>query len=287
MKARAKLLWSVRRELWEHRAIYLAPLAVAALVLVAFLFHMGRFAEGMRALPKLDPMRQLFNVVMPYSLSASVIILTSFLVAMFYCTDALYGERRDRSIQFWKSMPVSDLTSVASKAFIPLMVLPLVAYLIVLGTHVLLLAMSSAALAAHGVELSAFWSRFPLQLPLTILYGLAVHTLWFAPLFAWLMLVSAWAKKAPSLWAVVPVLATLAVEKIVFGTSHFGSLISYRFTGAMREAFAVDAWKVPITQVSQLDAARFFSTPGLWAGLVVAALFLAGAIWLRRRREPI
>jgi len=287
MSGRAKFLWSVRRELWEHRAVYFAPLAVALLAVVAFFFHLGRFADGMRAVPAMEPAKQLFSVVIPYSISASVIILTSFLVAMFYCTDALYSERRDRSIQFWKSMPVSDLTSVASKAFIPLVVLPLIAYLIVVGTHLLMMALGSIALVFNGVELSTFWSRFPLQMPLTILYGLVVHTLWFAPFYGWLLLVSAWAKKAPSLWAVVPVLATLAMEKMTFGTSHFASLIQYRFTGAMNEAFAVDAWRVPITKVSQLDPVRFLSTPGLWAGLVVMVAFLAGAVWLRRRREPI
>ena len=55
----------------------------------------------------------------------------------------------------------------------------------------------------------------------------------------------------------------------------------------MREAFAADAMKVPITQLSQLDPARFFGSPGLWVGLVFAVAFLAAAIWLRRRREPI
>ena len=61
-----------------------------------------------------------------------------------------------------------------------------------------------------------------------VLYGLVVHALWFAPLYAWLLLVSAWARRAPLLWAVLPSLALGVVERMAFGTSHFGSLIRYR-----------------------------------------------------------
>lgn len=287
MNARAKFYWSVRRELWEHPSIYIAPLAVAGLVLLAFLFHMRRIAETMRALPSLDPAKQLVVVVTPYSLAASVILLTSFIVAMFYCLDALYGERRDRSILFWKSMPVSDLTTIASKAFIPLAVLPLVAFAIALATQVLLLLLNSVVLMANGVELSTLWSPLPLQLPLAMLYGVMTHVLWYAPLYGWLLLVSAWAKKAPFLWAVLPVFAAMAFERIAAGTTYVASMVQDRIAGAMREAFAADAWKVPITQLSQLDPARFFTSTGLWTGLVFAAAFLAAAIWLRRRREPI
>jgi ABC-2 type transport system permease protein len=287
MNARAKFYWSVRRELWEHRAIYFAPLAVAGLVLVAFLFNTRRIAETMRALPSLEPAKQLAAIETPYNIAASAILFTSFIVAMFYCLDALYGERRDRSILFWKSMPVSDLTTIVSKAFIPLAVLPLVAFAIALATQGILLMLTSVVLMVDGVDLATLWSRLSLQMPLTMLYGVITHVLWYAPIYGWLLLVSAWAKKAPFLWAVLPVLAAMAFEKIAFGTTYVASLAQYRIAGAMREAFAADAWKEPISQLSQLAPAKFLSTPGLWAGLAVAVAFLAAAVWLRRRREPI
>ncbi len=287
MNARAKFYWSLRRELWEHPSIYIAPLAVAGLVLLAFLFNMRRIAETMRALPSLDPAKQLIAVVTPYSLAASVILFTSFIVAMFYCLDALYGERRDRSILFWKSMPVSDRTTVLAKATVPLAILPLVGFAIALATQLILLMLSSVVLMVNGVEPATVWSRLPLQMPLAMLYGLLVHTLWYAPIYGWVLLVSAWAKKAPFLWAVLPVFAVMAFEKIAFGTNYVASLAQYRMAGAMREAFAADAWEVPIIQLSQLDPGKFLSSPGLWSGLAFAAAFLAAAIWLRRRREPI
>ena len=58
---------------------------------------------------------------------------------MFYCLDALYGERRDRSILFWKSLPVSDLTTVLSKASIPIVVLPLLTFAVTVATQLIML----------------------------------------------------------------------------------------------------------------------------------------------------
>jgi ABC-2 type transport system permease protein len=288
MNGRAKFLWSIRRELWEHRSTYIAPLAVAAVVLVGFLFHIQGIAEKLFAVTSLDIVRQRVAVVTPFSLVASVILFTSFAVTLNYCLDALYSERRDRSILFWKSMPVSDRMTVLSKFAMAMVVIPLMAFAIALATQVALFLLTCVMLVVKGIDVSTLTSRLPLvQMTIAMLYGLAVHVLWYAPIYGWLLLVSAWARKAPFLWAVLPVFAAFVVEKIAFGTGYVATLIQYRFMGAMREAFAANAMKDPIMQLSQLDPARFFSSSGLWAGLAVAAALLAAAIWSRRRREPI
>jgi ABC-2 type transport system permease protein len=283
------LYWSVRRELWENRSIYVAPLAAAAIVLFGFSIRMITLPERMRALLALDPERQRIALVTPYSMAAAIVMFTACIVALFYCLDALYGERRDRSVLFWKSLPVSDLTTVFSKMSVPLVVLPLLATAIVFATQVAMLALNSAVLAASGLGVSTLWSRLPLvQMWLIQPYGLAVHVLWHAPIYAWLLLVSAWARRAPFLWAVLPPLAIGALEKLAFGTSWFGRLLGYRVGGAMREAFTVEGQRSGlITQLAQLDPARFLTSSGLWIGLVFAAAFLAAAARLRRRRGPI
>ena len=284
----SKFLWSVRRELWEHRSIYIAPLAVAAVVLIGFFFHVQSLAEKMFALTSLDVVRQRVAVVTPFSLAASVILFTSFVVALNYCLDALYSERRDRSIMFWKSMPVSDRTTVLSKLSMVMAVIPLVAFAIALATQLVLFALTYATLMARGIDASTLTSNLPLvQMTIVMLYGLAVHVLWYAPIYGWLLLVSAWAKKAPFLWAALPVFAAFVVEKIAFGTGYVGSLVQYRVMGAMREAFTANAMKEPITQISQLDPAKFLGSTGLWVGLAFAAAFLVAAIRMRRSREPI
>jgi len=288
MSGRAKFFWSIRRELWEHRSIYIAPLAVAAVVLVGFLFHIQGIAEKLFAVTSLDIVRQRVAVVTPFSLVASVILFTSFAVGLNYCLDALYSERRDRSILFWKSMPVSDRTTVLSKFTVAMVVIPMIAFAIAFTTQLVLFMLTCVMLVVKGIDVSTLTSRLPLvQMTIAMFYGLAVHMLWFAPIYGWLLLVSAWARKAPFLWAVLPVFALFVVEKIAFGTGYVGTLIQYRFMGAMKEAFAANAMKDPITQLSQLDPGRFLSSTGLWSGLAVAVAFLVAATWSRRRREPI
>jgi ABC-2 type transport system permease protein len=118
-------------------------------------------------------------------------------------------------------------------------------------------------------------------------YGLAVHALWHAPLYGWLLLVSAWARRTPLLWAVLPPLALGVLERIVFQTSHFASLVRYRVAGAMTEAFDLEPKGGRFIRLTQLDPLGFLSSPGLWLGLIAAALFLAVAVRLRRRGEPL
>jgi ABC-2 type transport system permease protein len=285
------LYWSVRRELWENRSVYVAPLAVAAFVLFGFLISTIGLPRRMRTVSALEPAKQHSVVVTHYSMAPAPIMLATFLVGMFYSLDALYSERRDRSILFWKSLPVSDLTTVLSKASIPLVVLPLIAFVLSVATLVIMLLLSTVVLLANGVSPATLWAevRF-FQEPLIMLYGLAVHALWFAPIYGWLLLVSVWARRTPVLWAALPLFAISVVEKLAFNTSHFPSLLRYRLTGAMAEAFAVTPQRGAvgiIDQLSQLDPARFLGSAGLWSGLAAAAVFLVTVVRLRRRGEPI
>ena len=117
--ASRRMYWSVQRELWENRSIYIAPLAVAALFLFGFLISTIRLPGKVRAALTLSIIQQHNLVAQPYLIASGLMMLTTLVVGVFYCLDALHGERRDRSILFWKSLPVSDLTAVLSKA-IPL-----------------------------------------------------------------------------------------------------------------------------------------------------------------------
>lgn len=282
------LYWSVRRELWENRSIYIAPLIVAAVVLFSFMISTIRLSDKMRGLAALDTAKQRMVVLTPYSLAASVILLSGFIVGAFYCLDALNGERRDRSILFWKSMPVSDRTTVLSKASIPLVVLPLICFAVALITQTIMLLLSSMVLAGSGLSPAIIWTRLPLlQMTVVMFYGLAAHALWYAPLYSWLLLVSAWARRAVMLWAVLPFVVVGVFAKVALGVSLFDAVLKYRLLGAMVEAFDANAISTPIISVSQLEPLKFLTSPGLWIGLLLAAAFLAAAVRLRRKREPI
>jgi len=283
------LYWSVRRELWENRSIYLAPLIVTAIVLFGSLLHSMTVAKRMRNLPT-DPVKRHTAIVKPYSMPPAPIMLATFIVGIFYALDAFHGERRDRSVLFWKSVPVSDSTTVLAKASIPLLVLPLIAFILGAATQILLLLASTMVLLMRGMSPLLLWTefRYP-QEPITMIYGLTVHVLWFAPIYAWLLLLSAWAKRAPALWAILPPLALTAFERLVFNTSHFPSFLEYRVMGAMTRAFATHEPGSAgiIDRLDQLTPARFLSTPSLWLGLIFTAACLVTAMRLRRSQEPI
>jgi len=283
-----RLYWSVRRELWESRSIYIAPLAAAALILAGFLIRTIHPSDKMRAALALDPAQQHKLIEQPYNFAALLIMMTTFIVAVFYCLDALHGERRDRSILFWKSLPVSDLTTVLSKASIPLVVLPLVTFGITVVTQGIMLMLSSAVLLGSGQSVATLWTHVPLwQMSLMLLYHLlAIHALWYAPIYGWLLLVSGWARRMAFLWAALPLLAIGIVEKIAFNTSHFAALLGYRMSGGP-EGAKFTAGSMSMDPLTQLSPGQFLISPGLWIGLAVAALFLAAAVRQRRYRGPI
>jgi ABC-2 type transport system permease protein len=284
------MYWSVRRELWENRSIYIAPLAVAAVVLFGFLISTIGLPHRRRAVLLLNPTQQRAAIGQSYDMAAVMILATAFIVGVFYCLDALHGERRDRSILFWKSLPVSDLTTVLSKASIPLVVLPLIVFAIVVATQVDMLLMSNAVLRMNGVAATT-GEQFPFfQQSLILFYGLIALALWHAPIYGWLLLVSSWARRATFLWAVLPFAAISVLEKIAFNTSYFGSMLKYRLFGHVHRAFAFDAsgeLHDKVHSLTQITPERFLSTPGLWVGLLFAAGFLAAAVRLRRDRGPI
>lgn len=276
--------WSVRRELWENRSIYLAPLIVATVVTFALMLGAFGLPKKMRNLDKLPPAKQ--SVAMSIRMAPAPIMLTTFLVGFFYALDAMYSERRDRSILFWKSLPVSDATTVLSKAAIPLVVLPAIGFLLSVIAVTILMIWATMILLTTGLSPARLWGEYRFfSEPVIMFYGLAAFTLWFAPIYGWLMLISAWAKRAILLWAALPMLAVAAIEKMALNTTYFGNMLKYRFAGAMKEAFTRSDGN--INSLSELDPIRFLSAPGLWTGLIVAALCLIAAIRLRRNREPI
>src|SRR5437016_2965100 len=274
--------WSVWRELWENHSIYIAPSIVAAIILFGSFvgaFHLpGRRQSALL----LDPARRRAAIELPYDVAAMMLIFTAFIIGVFYCLDALHGERRERSILFWKSLPVSDLTTVLSKATIPLVVLPLVSFVIIVVTQFIMLLMSTAALLPSGLAATT-WANFNLiQQSLILLYGLVAIALWHAPIYGWALLISGWARRATFLWAVLPLLAISFFEKITFNTWYFASMLKDRVLGFAPEAFEFTAHATP-----RLTPGRYLSSPGLWLGLVFAAAFIIAAVRLRRYRGPL
>ena len=297
------LYWSVCRELWENRSIYIAPLAVAGVVLIGFMASAIGLPERRRVVLQLDIAQQRSAIGVPYDIAAIILILATVIVGVFYCLDALHGERRDRSILFWKSLPVSDFTTVAAKALVPMAVLPLLGFVIILATQLGMLLVTDVTLLAHGMGITTF-AQVPLfaESPV-LLYGLVTLSLWHAPVYGWLLMVSAWAQRATFLWALLPPLLIAVAERLAFNTGYVGSILKSRLGGGFVHAFdlaphsAAAARAIPgahaappfLAEVANAapDPAKFVSTPEVWIGLVVAAGFIAAAVWLRRYRDPM
>jgi len=281
--------WSVRRELWENRWIYVGQLAVAGVFLVGFVFNMSRWLTKVRGLSGTDPAQYWETVSLPYNVGAGALMGALILMTIFYSSDALYGERRDRSILFWKSLPVSDLTTVLAKASIPLVILPLLTFVVTIALHLLMLLLSSIVLPLSGMSVASWWNELGIfQMWGMLLYHiLLAHVLWPFPVYCWLILVSGWARRAPLLWAALPVVAIGGLEKLIFRTSHFAAMVGNRLIGSGAPTDVTSGEMFPTGPMTHLTPIRYFSAPSLWIGLVVAAVFLGLAIRLRRYRDPV
>jgi ABC-2 type transport system permease protein len=282
------MYWSVRRELWENRAIYVAPVAVACVFLFGFTISIVQVFVEIHAAPWLDPMQQRGLFRQPYEMVEDLMMGTVLIVGLFYSIDALHGERRERSILFWKSLPVSDLTTVLSKACIPIVVIPLLAFGITVLTQWIMLMISTAALLAAGQSVATLWSRVAIfhEWEMLLFHFLCIHGLWQSPIYGWLLLISGWARRMPILWASLPPLTLGIVEKVIFNTTHLGALIGNRFTGGSEGVAIMERGRAMDTMML-FAPLHFLISPGLWISLAFTAAFLAAAVRIRRCRGPI
>ncbi len=295
----------VQRELIENRSSWLVSgvfgaLFVLAAVLAVFgLVRVDAFSDPMTFAEigeRVDPV--ILGEVLTVLLVAiaGVLSVVTALVVVFYFLDALYAERKDRSILFWKSLPVSDLKVVASKWLTGAVVIPLLTVLVFLATAVLVSLIGSAALMrVGGGELLAAAPVAVGRVTLFLLYLIACQVLWFAPVAGWLLLVSAFAKRAVLGWALLPPALIVVAERTLLGSRHALELIGHRLVGGFELAVRSAERQIIIADDAVMSAfpaladiltpGRLLAAPSLWIGIAVGLAFLAGAVWLRRWRD--
>lgn len=280
--------WSVRRELWENRSIYLAPAGVAAFAVVALVIHVLTMPSHMPGMLGNEPASQ-GSASTTYRIATILLLATAFITGAFYCLEALSSERRDRSILFWKSLPVSDLTTVLAKASLPLVVLPLVTLAGIVAMQLTLLLLSAVALLVQGQGVAPLWRELQLLRMWAMLpWAVAAAALWHAPVYGFLLLVSGWARRTAALWAILPLLAVGVIEKLTMDTTSVAVAVLDRLVGWYDVAFAGHAGaSIPFGPAVSPTPGRFLATPGVWIGLLLAAVFIAGSARMRRHREPI
>lgn len=297
-----RFIWLIRREIWEHKAIWIAPsVVIGCLVLLVITgnVHLGPIgtADGNTTFGAFPPDVQQKLLLIAYAGLALVVDMVMGIIAFFYALDSLYSDRRDRSVLFWKSLPLSDSETVLSKFAVAAVVIPLVSLLGAFVAQFVVATGGSAKLAMSGMSAGVMWQPEAILGGMTIAFLWCVTAiLWYAPVIAYLMLASAWAPKGPFLWAVLPPVAISLLERVVLYSQHAGDFIAgrlfglYKLLGRREDGGVSDVeGGSEVAKLSNIDLVgslkEFYSSPDLWLGVVAAGLLLAAAMWVRRYRD--
>jgi ABC-2 type transport system permease protein len=287
---RTTLTTLLKRELWEHPALWRVPLIVAAVLALCTIFSVSLGIQiNDQRLSLIGEPERIIVLNMSQIVWAVIMCLVSGVVGTFYALDCLYAERKDRSILFWKSLPVSDELTVLSKFVVLVVLLPLLTFVLASASHLLALAIWRVRVATGGVPDVVAWGTVAwLRGEAVIFLCMLLAVLWYAPLAAAALLLSAWVKRSPVLWATLPLLLLPIFEHIVFRTHYVWRFIQYRSNGVWDLLTHRDGHDLVSGQgklLHDLNWAAAFASPDLWLGLLAAAAMLYGAARLRRYRD--
>ncbi len=319
-----KLPILIKREYWEHRGGFLwTPIWVTGVILGLTVLGMIT-AEIFRAQAhvqfggfSLDAMRSSIGAkeyaAAGYALDVSQFMfgaipcIALFFVLFFYLLGALYDDRRDRSVLFWKSLPVSDTATVLSKALSAMFLAPVIALAVSTLAYLVFVIIVGIWLGVHGLNiLPALAASHPLQTLWRMALTIPLDALWSLPAIGWLLFWSAWARSKPFLWAVMlPIVAIMANAWIgMLGAPHFnGTLDLARMLGRLLLSVMPGSWMasdiggglrswMPMVDTdggvsAMLHIERMLAvatSANLWLGVAAGAALIAAAIWIRGRR---
>ena len=296
----------LQRELWEHKSVLVVPIVVAVITLLTSWTSQVTIGE----LEHLD-----IGIIsagnMPENVRAAALSFTmiglsvSFIIAMwiltiFYTLDALYAERKDRSILFWRSIPVTDSETVISKLLTAMITIPLITFAVIIVTQLLvLLSLTVQVDFRGGSPWHMIWRAAPFAdtWAATIVLLLALP-LWLSPFIGWFLFVSAFTKRSPLLVAAMPIVLLPMFERLFFDSTVLAEAFFVRsiqfplFTGVdnmdliFQEGEDLSALaEAELSVFGLLDLGNFLSSPQLWIGVVVCGIFTAAAIYVRRYRD--
>lgn len=314
--------WLLKREQWEHRGgFFWAPIVVSGIIALIsvgsmlFATVMGRdssfhidggrgvsLSQALAGVSQADKLEIAQGIAAGYPAIAMPVMITLGFVVFFYALGCLYDERKDRSILFWKSLPISDRDSVVAKALTALVIGPMIAIAVALALALLVTFVFMLLAAFHGMNLfGAVLGNGNFYLVIgQILSFVPIYVLWALPTVGYLMFVSSWAKTKPFLWAVgVPVLGGVILSWINFLSGSPFNLEKYWEIVVGRGLFSslpgvwmffVPEQNIQITpdnflSLLQSNTYSLLATTNLWIGVVLGLAFLAGAVRMRRYRD--
>jgi ABC-2 type transport system permease protein len=322
--------WLLRREFWEHKGGFVWAPLIAALIMVVLVGGVLGYgvASGKmhgdsisiqvdgeevhntaiaKAITVEKRARMASLAANNYIAVGAPIFIVLPIVAFFYCLAALYDDRRDRSILFWKSLPISDADTVLSKLVTVLVVAPLITIGVATAAALAILLCAGIATSYHGVSLfGAVLTNVNFYLAPFYLVGmLPVYILWALPTAGWLLLVSSWAKSKVFLWAVgLPLIAAVLLKWLDFllgmtgGVTLHADWIIHTVLETILLGLIPGTWfmnaggELPMPTHSGVDMLTMFgyswstlARPDLWAGVVAGVAMIVAAIRLRRWRD--
>jgi len=287
--------WLIRREFWENRAAWILPAVIGGLILIIAIFG---HIQSDNIPPVTSPEQLRAAGPMLFGGVTSVFLVVMSIYSSWYLLDCLFAERKDRSILFWKSLPVTDAATVLSKLAMALIAIPLV---YVAAADVTMLGVAFVLSVRAGSRLApALWNPATwLQFQVFSLYAIVTLALWFLPFSGWLLLASAWAKRAVALWAILLPAAACVLEIKLVGSNYLATALKTHmggyfpaaffgqdhFTGRM--PFGSDPHVAPTSIWEFIDPVGLLANPETWIAVALGAAFVYGAIILRSRATEI
>ena len=301
MNGRNKMLMLVQREIWENRSLWITPLVIAGLILFAAAFggiHVGdgddlalslsgEHAMTSEAVPGPEKRDAIYAMTIGGFTMAQ--LFTLGIVVFFYLLESLLSERKDRSILFWKSLPISDAQVVSSKLLTALVLAPIYVLLVSALTQVAFGAIWAIRDEGFPANLLMPWNgSIWLQVQVAFAVLVPAVVVWYLPLAGYLMLVSVWARKNAFLWAVLPPAGIMLIERLVTHTGVFGRFLGHRFIGVF-EIMDFDRASTPggLPSLGGFleHVGRVFVHPETWVSIVAAAAMMFAVVRIRRYRD--
>ena len=296
----------IKRELWEHRAIFVTPIAIASIVTLGTLMALmlaGEFRQELDlaifgAQNVVGEVERRAFLTAFFGGTSWLFLLGLGILSIFYALDSLYAERKDKSILFWRSLPVTDAETVLSKLLTAAFVIPAVAIAGIIVTHLVNLVIMSIWIASKGGSAGVLvWGSVPFfdnwMATILVIYASAI---WMSPFLGWFLFVSAWTKRSPFMVAFLPLVLIPLIEGIFLRSSHFaeavwgrGAQIPLFQAGIDVEGFFdednIQLSEEMISLLAHIDLGRFFSSIDTWIGIIVCGLLTTAAIYVRRYRD--
>ena len=295
----------IKREMWEHRSIYVVLVFLVALTSVTGQVAVSSFDQevdlailGATNLSETERSMAINLLMLGVSW---LFCLTMLALTYFYALDALYAERKDKSILFWRSLPVTDSETVVSKLLTAVIVIPAITFVAIALTHLLVLTISSVWIGMRGVDAwGLIWGAAPLlQNWVATFVVLVALPIWSSPFIGWFLFVSAFAKRSPFLLAALPLIVIPMLEKSLLGSWVFGDMLMQRTPFNMPVVKELNIDQAAVIDgddlmrlvgstgdvLGMIDIGRFLSSPSMWLGMAVCGLFCAAAIYVRRYRD--